>query len=203
MALALVCGGGLWWELSNPQSRLGWKIRGVSDSVRLGATSREVWRKGTLVITGQDVDVMTRTVIGEAANEPDLGKIAVVHVILNRARQNVTWYGGNNVADVSLHKTKVKRPSGKTLTVWQFEPWMTRRDYLWNIPTSNRKYIEIRQIVLSCINGTHADPTNGATHFLEPEIVKSRRGGTLPAWAQGNGTRIGNHVFFRPRKPTV
>jgi hypothetical protein len=50
------------------------------------------------------------------------------------------------------------------------------------------------------VQGDTPDPTNGATHFLNPEIVRARRGGTLPGWAQGSGQRIGDHVFYGGKK---
>jgi Cell Wall Hydrolase len=164
---------------------------------------REDLTNRPLTITESDLDVMVRTTIGEAANEPDIGKIAVAWVILNRARINTTWYGGNSVASVALHKASVVKPSGRRVTVWQFEPWMNRSGYLWGIQKHGALYQHVKRLVVGCINGTYPDPTSGATHFLEPNIVRSRTGGTLPKWAQGNGRRIGRHVFYKPYQPTV
>lgn len=204
LAVLLLCLGGLTIELSRPSSHLGWALREAHDGLRGQKDATKLrWTTGTLTITEIDIDVMVRTTIGEAANEPDIGKIAVVWVILNRARSNVSWYGGNNVADVALHKATALRSGGRRVTVWQFEPWMSRRDYLWNIPKHGALYQSVRQLVLGCINGTHSDPTDGATHFLEPDIVRSRTGGTLPKWAQGNGRRIGRHVFYKPEQPSI
>ena len=42
------------------------------------------------------------------------------------------------------------------------------------------------------------DPTAGATHFLNPTIVRKRRGGSLPEWARGEGQPIGQHTFYAP-----
>jgi spore germination cell wall hydrolase CwlJ-like protein len=159
------------------------------------------WSEGTLTIGNRDIDVMVRTVIGEAANESEEGKAAVAHVIMNRARMNVPHYGGSNVADVALHNASIMRPTGKR-RVWQFEPWMHTKikTYLWAIPVTSERYQHVKRIVLGCVNGDIADPTNGATHFLNPDIVRSRTGGSLPGWAQGTGKRIGTHVFFKSRK---
>lgn len=150
-----------------------------------------------LQISQHDIDVVVRTTIGEAANEPDEGKAAVVHVILNRAMLNMPDYGGSNVADVALHRAKIKRPKG-IVTVWQFEPWMRikNRMYLWRIQKDANIYVRTNAIVMSCISGETPDPTGGATHFLNPTIVKARTGGSLPSWAQGTGKRIGSHVFY-------
>lgn len=193
-------------ELSSPSSPLGWALRSIGETLLYEKERYQEWTdfKGSkLNISERDIDIMVRTTIGEAALEPTLGKIAVAHVILNRARQNISWYGGNNVSDVAMHKVVVWKPSGRRVTVWQFEPWMARREYLWSIKTDSSLYQTVKKLVIGCINGTHLDPTDGATHFLEPTIVKSRTGGTLPKWAQGEGRRIGRHVFYKPYRPTV
>lgn len=181
LALVAVCGLGLCAEVSRRV------IVGIGDPT---------W--SSITITNNDIDVMVRTVIGEAADEPDEGKAAVAWVILNRARMNMPHYGGNNVADVALHKASVMRPSGKRI-VWQFEPWMHTkiRGYLWAIPKSSNKYQHVLSIVRGCVSGEIPDPTGGATHFLNPDIVKSRTGGSLPSWASGEQKRIGTHVFYK------
>ena len=59
----------------------------------------------------EDRDYLIRTIAFEAGEEPDEGKAAVAHVVLNRTKSG-RW--GDTIKDV------VTRP-------WQFEPWMTRR----------------------------------------------------------------------------
>jgi spore germination cell wall hydrolase CwlJ-like protein len=199
LALAYVCCGVLMWELSGLKPNIHTTVLEAPYVAKETANLKSRWRNRTLTITNADIDVVTRTLIGEAANEPLEGQVAVVHVILNRARQNIRWYGGRNLADVCRHKVVVKRFNG-TRTVYQFEPWMhsLRRTYLWELPESGALYKRSRDVVERTIRGEFVDTTNGATHFLEPNIVKSRTGGSLPSWAQGNGIRIGNHVFFKP-----
>ena len=46
-------------------------------------------------------------------------------------------------------------------------------------------------------SGQTPNPTSGATHFLNPVIVRERRGGSLP-WARGEGRPIGRHTFYFP-----
>lgn len=151
-----------------------------------------------LMVSKYDVDVMVRTVIGEAAREPDTGKIAVTWVILNRAVNNKSWYGGSNVADVALRKSTRALSGGRRITTWQFEPWMHShtKSYLWSISEESPLYKHVHALVLGCLVGVHADPTNGATHFLNPVVLRAR-GVALPGWAKGEGRRIGNHVFFQ------
>lgn len=128
-------------------------------------------------------DLLIRTVIGEAANQPDEGQAAVAHVVMNRVKAG--RYGGKDIPGVVLAKN-------------QFEPWSTRAKELWAIPPDSPAYQRAAAIVDGVLTGQAPDPTGGATHFLEPDIVRQRRGGTLPAWASGEGQRIGSHLFFAP-----
>jgi len=43
------------------------------------------------------------------------------------------------------------------------------------------------------------DPTKGATHYLNEELTRKIRGGTLPGWFDENKitARIGKHTFLR------
>lgn len=125
-------------------------------------------------------DYLIRTLVFEAAEEPDEGKAAVVHVILNRMRSK-RW--GDSVKEV------VTDP-------WQFEPWMTRRKEIKSLSVDDPRYIDAARITDAVLAGILPDPTEGATHFLNPDIVRKRRGGSLPAWARGEGQSIGKHTFY-------
>ena len=70
----------------------------------------------------EDRDFMIRTIVFEAANEPEEGKIAVAYVILNRVKSG-GW--GDSIKDV------VTSP-------WQFEPWMTKRDAMEKLSPQRR-----------------------------------------------------------------
>lgn len=193
LSTALILGG-FALELSRTKSVIGWTTR-VSFEAAFVTQGRRY--SGGLVITEEDIDIVTRTIIGEDRNGSAAAKIAVAWVIINRAQKNKRWYGGNKLTEVSLYKTTRTNKEGKELTTWQFEPWMHRSVQLMSISTESVLYTETRALVVGCINGTFGDPTDGATHFLEPDIVRSRTGGTLPKWAQGEGKRIGAHVFFK------
>lgn len=211
MAMVAICCMGLIVETMNEGEESGPITRMIVEAYAgLSGTSQETLMARlrrqwiAITITENDIDVVTRTVIGEAATQSVEGKIAVVHVILNRARLNSPWYGGNNLADVSLHRARVLRTRG-WVTIYQFEPWMHshRRTYLWGLSKQSALYKEMRKLVMGCINGRHPDPTDGATHFLNPDIVRARTGGSLPGWARGEGRRIGDHVFFRHQEAAL
>lgn len=130
----------------------------------------------------EDRDYLIRTIVFEAADEPDEGKAAVAYVILNRKRSG-RW--GDNIKDV------VTRP-------WQFEPWMTRRREMEKFAPDDARYQSAARIADAVLTGEMPDPTAGATHFLNPTIVRQRRGGSLPSWARGEGQAIGRHTFYPP-----
>ncbi len=119
----------------------------------------------------EERDYLIRTMVFEASGEPEAGKAAVAHVILNRKKLG-KW--GDNIKEV------VTRP-------WQFEPWMTRRSEIENLSKDDPRYRKAARIADDVLSGQEPDPTAGATHFLNPTIVRKRRGGSLPNWARGRG----------------
>ena len=136
------------------------------------------------ITTPSERDYLIRTIAFEAADEADEGKAAVAHVILNRKRSG-RW--GDNIKDV------VTRP-------WQFEPWMTRRTEMERLSPDDPRYEDAARIADAVLTGQTSDPTAGATHFLNPTVVRQRRGGSLPSWARGEGQPIGRHTFYYPNE---
>ncbi len=130
-------------------------------------------------------DYLIKTIAFEAPHESDKGKAAVAYVVLNRKKSR-RW--ADNVKDV------VTQP-------WQFEPWMTRRKEMENLSPNDPRYKAAARIADAVLNGDIPDPTAGATHFLNPVIVRQRRGGSLPSWAAGGGYAIGRHTFYAPNRP--
>ena len=139
----------------------------------------------SLSFDAEDRDYIIRTIAFEAAEEPDEGKAAVAHVILNRKRIGV-W--GDSIKEVVTHP-------------WQFEPWMTKKGQIKNLSREDPRYRDAARITDAVLAGAMPDPTAGATHFLNPTIVRKRRGGSLPNWASGEGQPIGQHVFYMPELP--
>lgn len=134
----------------------------------------------------QEREFLLRTVLGEAARQDDDGMAAVAHVILNR--KNAGNFGGGSIRDVVTAKH-------------QFEPWGSAegRARMYGYKPGSPAYDKASAIVDGVLSGRIADPTGGATHFLNEEIVRQRRGGSLPRWAEemgGSAHRIGDHTFF-------
>jgi hypothetical protein len=130
----------------------------------------------------KDRDYLIRTLAFEASGEPEKGKAAVAFVVLNRERSN-RW--GDKIKEL------VTEPG-------QFEPWMTRRREIEKLSRDDPRYQSAARIADIVLSGQMPDPTAGATYFLNPVIVRQRRGGSLPPWTRGEGRPIGRHVFYSP-----
>ena len=128
---------------------------------------------------------LIRTMLGEAANQPDEGLAAVGHVILNRLK------GGRYGDDI---RSVVTAKS-------QFEPWGSAegRARMMGYAQDGPEYQRAARIADGVLSGQIADMTGGADHFLNADIVRQRRGGSLPKWANDKwDTRqvIGDHTFL-------
>src|SRR5262245_39983883 len=129
-----------------------------------------------------DRDYLIRTIAFEASGEPEMAKIAVAYVILNRKKIG-RW--GANIKAVVTHPG-------------QFEPWATKRKEIEELSPNDPRYQNAAIIADAVLSGRTPDPTAGATYFLNPTIVRERRGGDLPSWARGEGLPIGSHTFYFP-----
>jgi spore germination cell wall hydrolase CwlJ-like protein len=135
----------------------------------------DAWR-----LTVDDRDYLIRTIAFEASGEPRMAKIAVAYVVLNRKKSG-RW--GDTIKAVVTHPG-------------QFEPWTTRRTEIEKLSRDDPSYQSAAIIADAVLSGQTPDPTAGATHFLNPTIVRERRDGALPSWARGEGLPIGNHTFY-------
>ena len=132
--------------------------------------------------TSEERDYLIRTIAFEASGESDDGKAAVAHVILTRKKSG-KW--GDTIKEVVTHPG-------------QFESWMTKRAEMESLDDEDYRYRSAAQIADAVLAGQMADPTTGATHFLNPIVTGQRRGGSLPSWATAGGLSIGRHTFYAP-----
>ena len=135
------------------------------------------WRQAV-----ENRDYLIRTIAFEASSEPAMAKIAVAYVVLNRKKSG-RW--GDNIKAVVTHPG-------------QFEPWATKRREIETLSSDDPRYQSAAIIADAVLSGRTPDPTAGATHFLNPTIVRERRSGELPSWARGGGLLIGSHTFYFP-----
>ena len=119
----------------------------------------------------EDRDYLIRTIAFEAGEEPDEGKAAVAHVVLNRERSG-RW--GESIKKVVTR-------------AWQFEPWMTKRKQMVSLSPNDPRYRDAARIADAVLSGQIPDPTAGATHFLNPHHCPE----TARRLCAGLGTRGG------------
>lgn len=131
-------------------------------------------------LSQQDLDLITRTVIGKAGQEPGLGKAAVAAVILNRMRQK-------NAADAG----------SIVLAPKQFTAWNDRPAELAAISPQSRAYQEAYNIVRNVAGGSIPDPTGGALNYANVDAVRKAGNTSAMKWIDGmtNVSQIGNHTF--------
>ena len=132
----------------------------------------------------QAVDVLARTLWGEARGEGQEGMEAVACVILNRvqiAQEKGRYWWGNTVIEVC------QKP-------YQFSCWNSNdpnRDKVLNISDKDIHFVSAKRIAARAIIGSLQDQTMGATHYHEKSI--------MPYWVRGQKplVTIGRHVFYR------
>jgi len=128
----------------------------------------------------RELTLLALCVWGEARGEPNLGKSAVAHVVMNRWRLGTF---GKTLRDVLL---KPKQFSC-------FNADDPNRNKLLKIKASET-WNQCFNAALGAYGGIDPDPTRGATHYCG---INSN-----PGWRKLmlETARIGGHVFLRPRK---
>lgn len=131
-----------------------------------------------------EIDVMARTLWGEARSEGQQGMEAVAMVILNRAsvakRKSGFWWG-NTIIQVC------QKP-------FQFSCW-NKSDpnfkKLTAVTTDDIHFATALRVSRRAVLGMVKDKTGGATHYHTIDI--------LPFWAKGQKptARIGRHIFYK------
>jgi len=131
-----------------------------------------------------DVEILARTIYGEARGEKIPGKEGIANVILNRVRKAKSR-GGNYWWGSTVHEVCLKK--------WQFSCWNINdpnRAKLLQVSAGNRTYQTCLRIARRAIAGTLKDATRGATHYHASNVS--------PLWARGRmySAEIGNHQFY-------
>jgi spore germination cell wall hydrolase CwlJ-like protein len=131
-----------------------------------------------------EVEVLARTLYGEARGEELAGIEAVASVILNRvafAKRRGRYWWGNDVKSVCL------KPA-------QFSCWNANdpnRKKLLAVSPRDPAYRLCKRIAKRAVAGELADQTDGATHYHTHAVD--------PFWARGHlpVAEIGNHLFYK------
>ena len=125
--------------------------------------------------TWHDLEILSRTLMGEARGEPAIGKRAVVHVILNRLSHAPRF--GSSIAEVC------QQP-------WQFSCWLDK-----DPNSAVIKAATIEQLSDCIVAAAEAliepDFLHGSCHYYADTMAP-------PKWAAGHVpvVTIGHHRFF-------
>jgi spore germination cell wall hydrolase CwlJ-like protein len=132
---------------------------------------------GSLLLTPDELLIVARTVWQEARGEPRAGKLAVVHVLHNRAKARNT--------DMA---TEALRP-------WQFSGWNpheTNRAPSRNLTINSASFRHCISAVLEAVDEIEAgqDPTLGSKHYHANYVQ--------PHWSREHAPAvvIGRHIFY-------
>ncbi|WP_420548997.1 cell wall hydrolase [Curvivirga sp.] len=145
---------------------------------------KSVKSKPLKILNNEEVDVLARTIWGEARGEQLSGMEAVASCVMNRVAKSQArgghWWG-NNVVDVC------KKP-------YQFSCWNKDDPNLTKMLEVNEEdkvFASAKRIAKRALRGSLADSTNGATHYHAAQI--------LPWWAKGRTpiAGIGRHKFYK------
>ena len=141
-------------------------------------------------LSPQDLDTVTRTVLSEAGQDGDPGMAGVASVIKNRLDSG--QYGSSPTAVVQ---------APNQFSAWSLPPKDQNSPTRWS--SSDPQYQRAAAIVNSVWSGKTPDPTGGADHYLNPQIVTAQKG-SLPSWAAGQPTaQIGGHSFYSVTPPDL
>jgi N-acetylmuramoyl-L-alanine amidase len=145
----------------------------------------------TAVTLTDPIDVLARTLWGEARGEDEAGRIAVANVVINRLAlsekgKNVWW--GRDI-------------TGICLSPYQFSCWLANdpnRPRLLSVTKEDPVFRECLAIASLAEDRVLIDNTGGAVSYLNDVLVRALRG-TLPKWADAmqETVRIRRHVFYK------
>jgi spore germination cell wall hydrolase CwlJ-like protein len=126
------------------------------------------------------IDILARTIWGEARGEPPGGMEAVAAVVLNRAAHPRWW--GHDIAGVCL--------CPRQFSCWNADD--PNRPKLEAVTGADPAFTHALVIADRAVRGQLADPTHGADSYADLRAC-------APDWADPAKitARIGNHTFFR------
>lgn len=135
--------------------------------------------KTKIKLSKHDKNVLIETIWGEARGETSLGRMAVVHVILNRIyTNNITFKSYKSIAQVCLKK-------------YQFSCWLDK--FTMRHIKNDDTYKDVKNDVEKAIKDYEhgVDYSNGALFYFS-DIIKP------PKWVKNykNVNKIGLHNFY-------
>ena len=143
-----------------------------------------------MAITAKEANDLATLALVEGKREGTQGQAAIMHTALNRAQMTGeplskviydTWqYTGMNPNNWTDKK-------GRTFTTPRTSVVAS------DVNKTSRAYQDALNLAYEVGSGLYADPTGGATHYFNPDVVSA------PDWATPNafGGTIGHHAFYR------
>ena len=135
-------------------------------------------------------ELLTRLIVAEAGIEDTKGRIAVANVVMNRLSSPLSYLSGGKDNKKSISNV-IQYPNA-------FESYTNNNMFNEEfVDTKSDVYKEARVIAKKAISGELPDVTDGATHFLNPDVVLNKEG-KLPSWYYNLEKKmtIGNHEFL-------
>ena len=137
-----------------------------------------MFRKQILIDDNNEIDLLARTIWGEARGEGTQGMHAVANVIMNRVKKG-GWYGAT-VQDVVL------KP-------YQFSVWNKgdpNREKALEVTTADSQFWTAKKLASLAYNGQLDDITGGAVNYHAKYVS--------PSWAKSmtKTATIGQHIFY-------
>jgi N-acetylmuramoyl-L-alanine amidase len=132
----------------------------------------------TEVIDDRAIDILARTIWGEARGEPRLGQIAVAYTAKNRAARPGWW--GHDIISVCQARDQ--------FSCWR--PTDPNRAKLLGVSRSDPVFVQTLKIAQKVMAGELPDPSFGATSYHNIDCH--------PVWADSLHVlaRIGRHIFY-------
>lgn len=141
--------------------------------------------------SGGDINILARTLYGEARGEGYEGMRAVACVVMNRCKIAEDFYEKRRHYHPLFGDGS---PASACRVPWQFSCWNPddpNCDVIQNLPDGDPIYAQALEIASEAVNGSLTDITNGATYYYA-------KGSPEPKWAAGKSpcVIIGHHLFF-------
>lgn len=138
-------------------------------------------------MTPEDLDIMARTLWGEARGEPLAGKVAIAHVINNRFKKPGWWSRNPDQIQDDTISAVCRDP-------YQFSCWNDNdpnKSKLLAVKDTDTAFRDCLLATAGVLSGNFYDPTNGANHYHTKSVA--------PKWAAGQTpvAYVGNHIFYR------
>ena len=175
-------GGGLWTitgVFPDPAARTAAQAS-AAPAAETPATEAGAPIPGGAGSRSRDVDILARTIWGEARGEGQLGREGVAAVVLNRLKRGQPDRFGATIAGVCL--------KSKQFSCWNSDD--PNLEKLKRVDETDRHFRACIEIAERTVNGTLSDPTNGSDHYHTISVS--------PGWSKEKqpAVVIGVHKFY-------